>query len=156
MLKKLFITATAAAAMSVPLAGVAWADPGGDPNGNVLGQGGIPAAAGDFLDRNYPGAFPDKVSPGSVLSQAAKVPGSNLPEGYGDQLTATFGLLGVPDAYTGVAPAVPPSQGGPTGIAGPTIPGTVVKLFTPGCVNGKGPRPTATVNGQTVGANCAS
>ena len=32
MLKKLFVTAAAAAAVSVPLAGVAWADPPSDPD----------------------------------------------------------------------------------------------------------------------------
>jgi hypothetical protein len=45
MLKKLFITGAAAAAVSVPLAGAAWADPG-DPSGNGLGQGGIPKRVG--------------------------------------------------------------------------------------------------------------
>jgi hypothetical protein len=38
MLKKLFVTAAAAAAVSVPLAAAAWADPG-DPSGNGVGQG---------------------------------------------------------------------------------------------------------------------
>ena len=47
MLKKLFVTAAAAAAVSVPLAGVALADTG-DPNGNGLGQGGVPQRLGDF------------------------------------------------------------------------------------------------------------
>jgi hypothetical protein len=47
MFKKLFFTAAAAAAVSVPLAGVASADPA-DPNGNGLGQGGMPQRVGDF------------------------------------------------------------------------------------------------------------
>jgi hypothetical protein len=47
MFKKLFFTAAAAAALSVPLAGVASAD-SGDPNGNGLGQGGMPQRLGDF------------------------------------------------------------------------------------------------------------
>ena len=44
MLKKLFVTAAAATAMSIPLAGVAWSDPAdpGDPNGNGIGAGGVP------------------------------------------------------------------------------------------------------------------
>ena len=45
MLKKLFVAAAAAAAVSVPLAGVAWADKPSDPgsNGNGSnGKGGIP------------------------------------------------------------------------------------------------------------------
>lgn len=40
MLKKLFFTAAAAAAVSVPLAGVAWADKPSDPGGNGVGKGG--------------------------------------------------------------------------------------------------------------------
>jgi len=48
MFKKLFFTAAVAAAVSVPLAGVAWADQGGDPNGNGVGQGGMPQKLGDF------------------------------------------------------------------------------------------------------------
>ena len=54
MLKKLFVTAAAAAAVSVPLAGVAWADKPSDPgsNGKGLGQGGVPAAAGGYLQQN--------------------------------------------------------------------------------------------------------
>jgi hypothetical protein len=157
MLKKLLVTAAAAAAMSVPLAGVAWADQPADPgsNGNGLGQGGVPVAAGEALNRNYPGAFPDKVPPGSIFSDAAKLSG-NLPEGYGAALTQLFNTAGLPDVFPGgTAPAIPPPSG-TTIEVGPTVPGSVVKLFTPGCVNGKGPRPTATVNGQTVGANCAS
>jgi hypothetical protein len=47
MLKKLFFTAAAAVAVAVPLAGVASAEPG-DPNGNGLGQGGMPQRLGDF------------------------------------------------------------------------------------------------------------
>jgi hypothetical protein len=39
MLKKLFITAAAAAALSVPLAGVAWADPPSDPGSTDSGVG---------------------------------------------------------------------------------------------------------------------
>ena len=162
MLKKLFATAAAAAAVSVPLAGVAWADKPSDPgsNGNGLGQGGVPAAAGEALNRNYPGAFPDKVPPGSVFSQAAKLPG-NLPEGYGASLTQLFNTAGLPDVFpSGSAPAVPPPPGTNPFSVGPTIPGSVVKLFTPGCANGKGKRPSVTItaNGQTTTetAGCAS
>ena len=48
MLKKLFVTAAAAAAVSVPLAGVAWAEPPADPGSNAAdpanapGPGGVP------------------------------------------------------------------------------------------------------------------
>jgi hypothetical protein len=52
MLKKLFITAAAAAAMSVPFAGVAWAEPPSDPGSsdNGVGPGGVPEKLGNFLD----------------------------------------------------------------------------------------------------------
>ena len=160
MLKKLLVTAAAAAAVSVPLAGVAWADKPSDPgsNGKGLGQGGVPAAAGGYLQKTYPDAnFPDKVTPGSVFSQAAKLPG-NTPEGYGAALTQQFNSLGLPDVFpSGSSPAAPPPMG-TTYTVGPTIPGSVVKLFTPGCVNGKGPRPSVTVtvndSSESVGFGC--
>ena len=52
MFKKLFFTAAAAAAVSVPLEWPKWeqvmsADPV-DPNGNGLGHGGMPQRLGDF------------------------------------------------------------------------------------------------------------
>ncbi len=39
MITKLFVTAVAVAAISVPLAGVAWADPPTDPSSNDNGLG---------------------------------------------------------------------------------------------------------------------
>ena len=162
MLKKLIVTAAAAAAMSVPLAGVACADKPSDPgsNGKGLGQGGVPAAAGAYLQRTYPDAdppFPDKVTPGSVFSQAAKLPG-NTPEGYGAALTQQFNTLGLPDVFpSGSSPEATPPPMGTTYTVGPTIPGSVVKLFTPGCSSGKSPRPTVTisVNGIVSGTETA-
>jgi hypothetical protein len=157
MLRKLLVTAAAAAAVSVPLAGVACADKPSDPGANGLGKGGVPAAAGAYLQRTYPDAnFPDKVTPGSVFSQAAKLPG-NTPEGYGAALTQQFNTLGLPDVFpSGSSPATPPPMG-TTYTVGPTIPGSVVKLFTPGCDNGKSPRPTVTitVNGTVSGTETA-
>ena len=48
MLKKLFVTAAAAAALTVPLAGAAWAEPPEDPGSNSdgIGAGGIPGKVG--------------------------------------------------------------------------------------------------------------
>jgi hypothetical protein len=92
MLKKLFITVAAVAAVSVPLAGVAQADPStNNGNGGGIGQGGIPqrindiAAANNLPDPN--GDLPN--TPGSVV-QAAKVltPGVSTPEAYGAFLDA--------------------------------------------------------------------
>ena len=72
MLKKLFVTAAAAAAVSVPLAGVAWADKPDDPGSNAadgISKGGVPAKAGTAvadlgLPTDPPSAFPNnKLSP---------------------------------------------------------------------------------------------
>ena len=59
MFKKLFVTAAAAAAVSVPLAGAALADSGGDPNGNGLGQGGMPQTIGNFAATGVDPALPN-------------------------------------------------------------------------------------------------
>jgi hypothetical protein len=126
MLKKLFITAAAAAAISVPLAGAAWADPG-DPSGNGLGQGGIPKRVGQIDDTlgtniNPPG---ENLTPGAVFNHAKDlVPSAgNTPDAYGGSLDAFFGT----DAFT------------------PTPPGLGVKSATPGCSNGHG------VDGTAIG-----
>ena len=155
MLKKLFVTAAAAAAVSVPLAGAAWAEPSDDPGSN---GNGIPAKIGSFLNEpdNYPGVTyggttvnGQPIPPGHGFSVFAKVPEQNVPDAYGDQLSDFYNTYGLPG--DGVAPGpLPPG----TVKFDPTVPGSAVKLFTPGCVNGKGPRPTATVNGVTVSAVC--
>ena len=66
MLKKLFVTAAAAAAVAVPLVGVAGADPAPD-------NPGVPG--------NIPGPTPGQsTSPGSLIKGAAQVPDSNVPD----------------------------------------------------------------------------
>jgi hypothetical protein len=165
MLKKLFITASAAAAVSVPLAGVAWAAPSSDAgsNSNGVGKGGVPAAAGEALHNNYPALYSGApVTPGSVFSGAAqaKPPGTSLPDAYGASLTGLFNTAGLPNVFpSGSAPAVPPPAG-TTYSVGPTVPGSVVKLFTPACAkaNGKQATVTITTNGQTTTetAGCAA
>ncbi|KAF0957302.1 hypothetical protein MLGJGCBP_07718 [Rhodococcus sp. T7] len=57
MLKKVLVTVMAAGALTVPLAGVAWADPG-----DGVGVGGVPGQIGG--------------PPGETISQFAKMPGS--------------------------------------------------------------------------------
>ena len=69
MLKTLFFTAAAAVAVAVPLAGVASADPG-DPNGNGLGQGGMPQRLGDFANTG--------VTPGLTDTNAPIPPGQEF------------------------------------------------------------------------------
>jgi hypothetical protein len=149
MLKKLFVTAAAAAAVSVPLAGVAWADPPPDRN-NPPGQGGVPAEAGAAVagtglptDPNplIPGKFPPsdkgfpRLSPGSAFSVGAKTPCAggvkcNAPEGYAVALNNSFAI------------APNPPEGDVTHFVR-VIPGSATRLFTPGCGRGNGPVPTS-------------
>jgi hypothetical protein len=122
MLKKLFVTAAAAAAVSVPLAGVAWAGPSSDTgsNGNGVGQGGIPTKVGNFATNNVvPNANPNPggvgpMTPGSTFSQLAKVPDVSTPVAYGDALTglfATHTVTGVPGGFPRPSRLAPPLPG---------------------------------------------
>jgi hypothetical protein len=135
MLKKLFVTVAAAAAVSVPLAGVAWADPPSDPgsNGNGLGKGGIPTKLGNSLSNSVsPNANPNPggvgpVTPGSAINMAKDLfPGVSTPVAVGDFLTA-FGAT-----HTSAVPGFNPQ----TTPFGPTAPGLVIKALSPGCGNG--------------------
>ena len=89
MLKKLLVTAIAAAALSVPLAGAAFADVGN----NQGGTGGTPGAIGEYL-----GVPPHTL--GSEVKQVAKLPG-NVPSndingvGPGQRLQQT----GIPGSH---------------------------------------------------------
>jgi hypothetical protein len=167
MLKKLFITAAAAAAVSVPFAGVAWADQPADPGSNGVGQGGVPARAGEALNRDYPILYPTaaKVPPGSVFSGIAKTkaPGVSLPQAYSDGLEQVIappipgvpvGAGGLPENVDGAT--IPATPLPPGTVVVDTTPGAVVNSFTPGCVNGHGPRPSVTINGTPAGVGCIS
>ena len=139
MLKKLFITAAAAAAVSVPLAGAAWADKPADPG---AGNQGVPdratAAVEDTLDSQ---GVPDPainatidavqsgksgvVAPGTAYSLGAKVPGLNTPDGYGVALNSFYEGFGIdPGSVNAYDPGQP---------FGRTIPGSVTTAFTPNC-----------------------
>jgi hypothetical protein len=128
MLEKLFITAAAVAAMSVPFAGVAWAEPPSDPGSSDsgIGSGGIPATLGNFLDSGIsPSANPSgaPVAPGSVLNGLAKLPGT-APDAMGQfetGLWATHTLTSGDQIQT---------------VWGPTAPGLAIKPLTPGCSHG--------------------
>ena len=133
MIKKLFITAAAAAAVSVPLAGVAWATPANnEPPGQRdtnSGQPGIPGVAGDVADAF--GTNPhegEALPPGQIFSNLKKgvtledgtvvgpYEGSNTPERYA---TAINGLIGT-DLDTlspglGIKSGTPACQSGQTG-----------------------------------------
>ena len=144
MIKKLFITAAAAAAVSVPLAGAAWADPPSDPgssspgtpSGNGIGQGGVPKKAGSYFDSvsaANPGLPPlnpngsgAPIPPGKVFSTVAKLPG-NTPDALGGFVNTIYGAYGTPE--TGGVPTAP--------TFGKTPPGLATKTFTPGCLSGR-------------------
>src|SRR4051794_28668605 len=89
MLKKLFITAAAAAAVSVPLAGMAWADTPADPGSAVgeVGQGGIPKKFGDFADsvNLNPNGTGNPVPPGQEINIGKDLfPGVPTPTATGE------------------------------------------------------------------------
>jgi hypothetical protein len=133
MLKKLFIATAAAAAVAVPLAGAAWADPA-DPSGNGVGEGGIPqktAAWGDAVAAANPGLPPlnpngsEPLPPGQFYKNIARLPGST-PEAAAGVVNSIYGAYTIPDlpgspAQTSIA-AVPP--------------GMATKTFTPACATG--------------------
>ena len=139
MIKKLFITAAAAAAVSVPLAGVAWADPPSD--NNPPGQGvtgpGIPHEVGGFLDSananpNGPG---NPVPPGQEFNVAKGLfggPGVSTPKAIGDFVNGFYNSNGVPTTF------------------GPTAPGLATKTFTPGCTSGHGATDPALNGGGSI------
>ena len=133
MLKKLFVTAAAAAAVSVPLAGVAWADKPEDPG---AGNHGVPDRAKNFIESTFGtdatvGLTSGKsgvLAPGTAFSTGAKVPGVNAPEGYAAALNAFYADQGFPNpGFVRV------------------IPGQATKLFTPGCGTGNQPQPAPCV-----------
>jgi len=137
MLKKLFVTAAAAAAVSVPLAGVAWAAPSSNAgsNPNPVGQGGIPTKLGGFLTSvGAPNAAPT-VTPGAEFHRAKIVfPGvSPTPAVIGDFLNDSFTVLGIPNTAFG-----------------PTAPGLVTKTLTPACSSGHGATDPAVNNGGPI------
>jgi hypothetical protein len=145
MFKKVLVAVVAAGAMSVPLAGGAWADKPDDPgsNGNGLGQGGVPQKTGTFVnsfgpdaDGNLPNPTGGPVPPGSIFKTGAKMPGLNAPAGYGAALDQFFATRATPIETN----------------FGPTVPGSATKLLTPGCGHGQGPVPNS--NNPSVPISC--
>ena len=144
MLTKLFVTAAAAAAVSVPLAGAAWADKPEDPGAgnqgvpdratavvvNTLSKQGVPdPVINALLDANQSGKS-GNLAPGTAYSLGAKVPGFNTPDGYGIALNTFYGAP-PPDGF-----GIPPGNVNPVDPGQPfgrTIPGSVTRSLTPGC-----------------------
>jgi hypothetical protein len=134
MFKKLLFTAAAAAAVSVPLAGAAWAEPANnEPPGQRdtnSGQPGIPGVVGDVSDALQVNPNPgEAVPPGqgfkelqdgsvtvnSVPPRVITIEGGNVPERYADFINDLTGL--------------------PTGEKLP--PGLGIKSGTPACKSGQ-------------------
>ena len=97
MIKKVLVSVVVAGALTVPLAGVAWADPTVDPGSNGVGAGGILGGLGlsgaEVSDvAKMPGSVPDVIAgilgdpfgPGSVLK--LRTPGC----GHGNGPTPSF------------------------------------------------------------------
>lgn len=140
MFKKLCIAAAAAGAISVPLAGAAWADPAdpssNDPssNGNGIGQGGVPQKAGAWSDAisaanpNLPSVNPNgsgPLAPGQFFSDLAKMPG-NAPKAGADAANFIYGYYTIPDVSD------TPNQTNFEFLP----PGLSTKEFTPACSTG--------------------
>jgi hypothetical protein len=141
MFKKLLVTAAAAAAVSVPLAGAAWADkpdnPGAGNQGvpdrataavvNTLSDQGVPDPVINATVDAFQSGKSGVVSPGTAYSLGAKVPGVNTPDGYGIALNTFYGAFGiVPGSVNEFDPGQP---------FGRTIPGSVTTALTPNCAN---------------------
>jgi hypothetical protein len=109
MLKKLFVTAAAAAAVSVPLAGLAYADQPDDPGAGNQGVPDRAAAAVEAFGGSVDGFQSGNstvVAPGTAYSTGAKVPGLNTPDGYGVALNTYWENQGIdpqrsPDTRSG-------------------------------------------------------
>jgi hypothetical protein len=141
MLKKLFVTAAAAAAMSVPLAGAAWADKPDDPGAgnqgvpdrataavvNTLSNQGVPDPVINATLDAFQSGKSGVVAPGTAYSLGAKVSGLNTPDGYGVALNTFYGAFGIDPGLVN-----PYDPGQPFGR---TIPGSVTTAFTPNCAN---------------------
>jgi hypothetical protein len=139
MLKKLLVTAAAAAAVSVPLAGVAWADKPSDPGAgnqgvpdratavvvNTLSSQGVSESVINATLDAFQSGKSGNIAPGTAFSTGAKVPGLNAPDGYGVALNTFYRGFGIdPGKVNPVDPGQP---------FGRTIPGSVTRSLTPGC-----------------------
>jgi hypothetical protein len=141
MLKKLFVTAAAAAAVSVPLAGAAWATPAnnnppGHPEPNPISgvtpkKPGIPGVVGVVAD--VVGTNPN---PGQALP-----PGQGFKGLKGDSITTDFGPVPItggnrPERYASFIEQVLPKLGIPVGDLDKLPTGLGVKAGTPACSSG--------------------
>ena len=149
MIKKALLAMVAVGALSVPLAGAAWADP---PSDNAApgapGEGGIPQKAGSFFDSvsaanpGLPNLNPNgsgPIAPGTVFSTIAKLPGST-PDAAAAFVNTIYSVYGTPEA--GGVPVVTTFE--------VVRPGLAIKTFTPGCSSGRTATDPAVNGGNPV------
>jgi hypothetical protein len=132
MLKKLFVTAAAAVAMSVPLAGAAWATPSNNlPPGHrdtPSGQPGIPGVVGQVGDAFGTNPNPGQaLPPGQVFSNLKK--GVTLPDGT---TVGPFDGKNTPERYATAINSLLPFDVGDS-----LSPGLGIKSGTPACKSGR-------------------
>src|SRR5258705_11420266 len=104
MSRRLLTSVVIAGAMSIPLCGVAWADPPDHPGPVGVGAGGIPGVIGDNLGT-------DPAPPGSLIKEVAQQPGLSIP----DAVSAAF-----PDTDRTPGGAVTGNRLAPITAKGPT------------------------------------
>src|SRR5262245_17777329 len=135
MLKKLFVTVAAAAAVSVPLAGVAWADPSSDVGSSnpPPGKGGIPTKIGNSFTNTFsPNSNPNPGGVGPVtIGSSIKAAHEALPGVKPTPVLVGITLTAFGTTHTSNVPGFNPQT-----TFGPTAPGLVTKAFTPGCASG--------------------
>jgi hypothetical protein len=138
MLKKLFVTAAAAAAVSIPLAGMAWAAPPSDagshgPGQPPPGQGGIPTKLGNAFTNDFtPNSNPNLGGVGPVtIGSAIKLAHETLPGVKPTPVLVGEFLTAFGTTHTSTVPGFNPQT-----TFGPTAPGLVTKALTPGCSKG--------------------
>ena len=146
MFKKALLVVIATGTLSVPLAGMAWAEPPSDPGStdNGVGQGGIPTKLGTFVDTGITGKQPGTPSrnpggaptpPGKVfISQAAKAPGPT-PAAMGQLESQIWSAYTLADGT--IVPSDPAEWGN-------VPPGLAIKPLTPGCDKGRSVVPGST------------
>jgi hypothetical protein len=132
MFKRLFFTAAAAAAVSVPLAGVAWATPANnEPPGQrdtTSGRHGIPGVVGQVADLFGTNPNPGQaLPPGKVFSSLKK--GVTLADGT---VIPPFDGKNTPERYANALNTLTPFNVGDS-----LSPGLGVKSGTPACRSGR-------------------
>ncbi|KRE27602.1 hypothetical protein ASG82_14520 [Mycobacterium sp. Soil538] len=146
MFNKAIVVLMAAGALSIPLAGAAWAKPPANPSPSPshtgVGKGGVPAKLGDFVTSGItPSAGTgEPIPPGQEINLAKDLfPGVPTPTAIRDFESALWAGHTLADGT--FIPSKPDLWEGIT-------PGLAIKPLTPGCNSGRSAVPGST---QCVG-----